>query len=258
MSQPLYFLPGLRAASADNIALRKGVLKERGLLDVFADVPFDHQPLWDLPARGPGDLAGALLCYQTPKGDMPTNQGYFPDQQKWSPVGDGSLLWIGFDPADPPKPEEMARRKQYPGYAVNLGEETWSVPVVRRPDGSTELPCDMLWDATGKLQEPIKPAYESYWNESAEVARWFFEGEQPTRERALELAVKSLGINYRFGRNEQNAFRTIDREGLFLVLAATVDAPSQNGAPKKTLAQSAEPGSPESSPATAPHEATSI
>ena len=30
----------------------------------------------------------------------------------------------------------------------------------------------MVWDAAGKLIEPIKPAYEAYWAETAETAKW--------------------------------------------------------------------------------------
>jgi hypothetical protein len=247
MAQLLYFLPDLRQAAAESIPLRRSVLKERGLAEIFADVPFDQQPLWELPGRGPDNRAGCLLYYQTPAGGIPRRAEYQPKEQAWTPVGDGSLLWIGIDTAEPPKPEEMARRKQYGGYFVELGDgQRWIVPTIRRPDGSTELPTDMIWDAAGRLMEPIKAAYQAYWEETAEVAQWFFEEAEPNRARALELAVRALSLNYRFGRNEQNILRTIDRETVFTLLAATVEASS---APKKTgQVMSVVPGSPGDSP----------
>lgn len=255
MSQPLYFLPGLRASAAESIALRKGVLKERGLLDVFADVPQEQQPLQELPGRGPGGLAGCLLCYTTPKGDIPRRWGYYHKEQSWTPVGDGSLLWIGVDTAEPPTPEGMARRKQYGGYLVTIGDHEWQVPVIRRPDGTTELPCSMLWDATGKLIEPIKPAYEACWREFEEAAKWYYEGVSLDLSRGLELAVKALSLNYRFGRNEQNVLQVIDREMMQTILALTVDAPTFESQ-KKTV--SIEPGERDCSETIDPATATSI
>lgn len=246
MAQPIYFLPHLRESAAKDVSLRKQVLKERGLAEIFADVPMVEQPLQELTGRGPGGLPGCLICYQTPKGDVPRRWCYMPKEQTWTPVGDGSLLWIGVDSAEPPTPEEMARKKQYDGYSVLLGDgNRWSVPVVRAPDDTTSLPRDMVWDATGRLIEPIKPLYESYWNESKETAAWVFDGVKPDDYgRALELAVRALSINYRFGRNEQNILRVIDSETLAGLLIATVD-----GMQKKSLT-STTPGQPGDSPNT--------
>ena len=253
MAQPLYFLPNLRAAAAEGVALRKQVLKERGLLEVFTDVPYVEQPLNELKGRGPEGLAGCILYYQTPNGQIPRRDGYCPKEQSWTPVGDGSLLWIGVDTAEPPKPEEMARKKQYDGYSVLLSDgNRWNVPIIRAPDDSTSLPRDMVWDSTGRLIEPIKPAYEAYWNETNETAGWVFDG-KPVEDygRALELAVRALSINYRYGRNEHNVLRSIDSETLSGVLVATVDGMTQ----KKSVTNST-PGLQADFPTTDPAVAT--
>lgn len=242
----MYFLPDLRSAAAEGVALRRQVLTERGLAEVFADVPYAEQPLQELPGRGPADKPGCLLCYQTTASQIPRRWGYYPREQTWTAVGDGSLLWIGVDTAEPPKPEEMARKKQYDGYSVLLGDgNRWNVPIIRAPDDSTSLPRDMVWDATGRLIEPIKPLYQAYWNETAETCRWVFDGEQPDYGRALELAVRALSINYRFGRSEQNVLRIIDSETLSGVLVATVDGMTQ----KKSVTNS-QPGQQADSPIT--------
>ena len=252
VAQPVYFLPHLRESAAKDVALRKQVLKERGLFEIFADVPMVEQPIAELTGRGPDGLPGCIIGYQTAAGDIPRRLGYYPKEQTWTPVGDGSLLWIGVDTAEPPKPEEMARKKQYDGYAVLLADgNRWNVPIIRAPDDSTALPRDMIWDATGRLIEPIKPLYQAYWDETAETAGWVFDGKEPDYARALELAIRALSINYRYDRNLHNVLRAIDSETLTGVLVATVDGMSQ----KKRLT-SAAPGSPESSPATAPAVAT--
>lgn len=266
MAQPLYFLPDLRAAQCDNTALRRSVLKERGLTDVFADVPMEQQPCFDLTGRGPGNKSGVILAYQTAAGHVPTRLGYYPDEQDWTPVGDGSLLWIGINPADPPKPEEMARRRQYGGYSLPLGDgNRWQVPIIRRRDGSSELPRAMGWDAAGRYAEPLKPAFQSYWDETGPVADWYFGGmvEPFGNQRALELALRALSLNYRYGRNEHAVLNVIDTETFLTVLAATIDAfrvddvlesLKKTSDPQDT--QSISLGQPEGSPDTNPAAAT--
>ncbi len=252
MAQPLYFLPDLRESAAKDVALRKQILKERGLLEVFADVPMVEQPLAELTGRGPGDKSGCMLYYQTPSGDIPRRAGYYPSEQSWTPVGDGSLLWIGVDTAEPPKPEEMARKKRHNGYWVELGDgNKWLVPVIRRPDDSTELPADMVWDSAGRLIKPIKAAYQAYWNETAEVAAYFFEDAELSEGRALELAIRALSLNYRYDRTAHNILRAVDTATWPLVIGCTVDLPKSDAladAQKKMnaplQAESITPGAP--------------
>jgi hypothetical protein len=252
VAQPLFFLPDLREEAAKDVGLRRQVLKERGLSEVFADVPMVEQPLWELPGRGPENRPGCLMYFQTPTGGIPRRAEYRPSEQSWTPVGDGSLLWIGVDTAELPKPEELARKRQYDGYSVTLADgNQWNVPIIRAPDGQTSLPRDLIWDATGRLIEPIKPLYQAYWDETAETAKWVFDGVQPDYERALQLAIRALAINYRYDRNLHNVLRVIDSETLTGVLVSTVDGMAQ----KKSMT-SAAPGSPDSCPVTAPAVAT--
>lgn len=233
MAQPLYFLPGLRKAAVDSVPLMRGVLKERGLTDVFADVAHEHICVNELTGRGPGDKSGCVICYQTPSGSIPRRLGWYPKEQSWTPVGDGSLLWIGLDTAEPPGPDDLARRTAYGGYWIELADgNEWLVPLIRRPDGTTRLPCDLIWDASGCCVQPIKPRYQAFWESTAEVHTWFVIDEDGRAiinahdiERALGLAVSALSINYRIGRNEQNIVRMIDAENYRIVLGATIDLP---------------------------------
>jgi len=232
---PLYFLPHARAADFGSVPLARQLLAARGLWEVWADVPLADFLIAELKGRGPGDLPGLIIGYQTPGGLVPSRLGYYPAEQVWQPAGDGGLVWLGLDPLSAPLESDLRRRKLYPGYQIELADgQKWQVPLIRRADGSTGLPTDFVWDASGQLVEPLKPAYQKYWDDSAEAAGWFYGDEQEGRQfggptfskaRALELAVQALALNYRFGRAEQQLCRVLDSTTYLTVLAASVDVP---------------------------------
>lgn len=230
MSQPLYFLPHLQWNRDQSLSTTRLILRERGLAAVFSDVPQEQICIAQLNGRGPGDLSGTIICYQTPAGEIPRRIGYYANEQRWQPVGDGSLCWIGIDTDDPPGPESLRRRKEHAGYRLELGDgNSYMIPIIRRPNGSTGLPTDLYLDAAGKLCEPIKPAYERYWEASAEVCSWFFSDNPPDTidtAKALRLAVDAVSLNYRFTMQEQNALRLIDKENFMTVLLLSIDWPA--------------------------------
>ena len=226
MAQPLFFLPNLRKHQCDSVAQMRAILKERGLTDIFADVPHDDMCIVELTGRGPDDKSGMILAYQSPVTDIPRRIEFHPAEQEWTRVDDG--LYLGIDTAEPPSAKDLERKSQYGGYRVPLAGNDWLVPVIRRPDDTTLLPRDWFWDATGRTVQPIKPAYRAFWEETADVLDWFIADELPpeaTSHRALELCVRALSINYRFGRNEQNVMRVIDPDNAMTILGVTVDFP---------------------------------
>lgn len=231
MAQPLYFLPGLsRAELAPSGPLRKAILAERGLAQIFEGVTSIERDctLCEISGRGPSDLSGSILAYQRSDGAIPRRIGYYAGEQSWTPVGDGNLLWIGTDTSEPPTPADLRRPKAHSGYPINLAGAVWLIPVIRRPDGSTELPQDYYWDSAGLFQKSLKETYRTIWDRLAEVADWYFtEGgfDSPTfsLEKAVGLSIDVLGLNYRFGRNEQSLLRVIDSENWSTILACAVD-----------------------------------
>lgn len=225
MSQPIYFLPRVQWQRGQNLSVTRSIIREAGLADVFADVSEDNVGFVQVSGRGPGDLSGTIIAYCDRQ--PPRRIGYYADQ-KWEKIGDGSTLWVGTEPNEPATPEQLQKRRVHPGYSLELGDgNTYTIPVVRRPDGSTNLPTDMVFDAAGKLQEPIKPAYTRYWESSAEVCQWFFGGEPaaPDKAKALQLAIEVLGLNYRYGLAEHQALRLIDATNFLAILALSVDLP---------------------------------
>lgn len=265
MAQPLYFLPGLfrqNAFSGERIAA--STLRERGIEGIFADVAAQQTGYSEVKGQGPGGRSGTILYYQTPEGKIPPLTQYAPHRQEWHEVSE--LLWIGIDIDNPPTPGDMARNKVHPGYRLDVAGDAITVPIIRRPDDSTELPRDMYWDK-GTPTQAIQKAYRKYWEASAEVLNWFvpdmgqiFKADQ---WRALTLAIDVIGINYRYGVNEHNILRWVDAQNYLNILGWSIDYVGYmelEDAKKKNSSEPIEasitPGQPDDLATTAPVEAT--
>jgi hypothetical protein len=226
--QPLYFLAGVTKATLEpGSRLCRSLLAARGLAEVFADVGEGDYAASELSGRGPGDRPGTILSYITPAGSAARRLGFYPDEQQWTQVGDD--VWLGLDPADLPTPEDLRRKRQCDGYLVELADgRRYVVPVIRRPDGSSDLPRELVINPlTGRLEEPVKDRYRRYWDASAEVASWFFtegfDNSSFTKQRGLALATEALSLNYRYGPLEQFVLRLVDAQNYLAVLGTTVD-----------------------------------
>jgi hypothetical protein len=258
MSQPLYFLPNLqRQQIAPDGRFSRAILKERGIDDVFSDVVGQQDCLiGEVMGPGPGGQTGTILCYQRAvDGRLPSRTGYQPEFQTWTPIHSESL-WIGINNDEPITEEDIRRQRLHPGWESILREgEAWIVPVVRRPDGSSELPTEMYFDAAGNLCRPIKDRYQEFWQESAKTCALFAAGDTAIEEvlpieTRLHLAIRALGINYRFGRTEQSIMRLIDSENHLFILYNTIDRRKVDAvreAEKKTELASS-PAQPNSTP----------
>lgn len=203
------------------------------------------------PAAGPDP--------SRPGGDM-KRTGFHPDVQTWRRVlstpGDGRAtthteLWIGIDNEYPPTPEDLLRsdaeiigdeaRPAHGGFAMTLADgRRWRVPVIRRPDALvrsgkpiTLLPMDMGWDAAGRYVETLKAQYQALWEDCGAICDLLVDADgrpregdyEISREDGLKWALRILGVNYRYGRHEQNLLHAIDKTNVFTVLGAAVDMP---------------------------------
>lgn len=226
--QPLYFLPNVEFKRELTPAAKREVLKAHGIADVFADVAPEEIGCNVMPGTGPGELSGTIIFYSSPETNLPRRCGYYPSEQTWQQVDDGSLLWIGLDNASPPTPADLERKKVFKGYRLELGDgREWEIPVIRRPtDEASSLPMRQYIER-GKLMTSIKAAYREYWDESAEVAEWFFSPDKKEMNslRLHSLCVRALSLNYRFGHNEQKLMDVVDGENWMTILACTVDRP---------------------------------
>lgn len=235
MSQPIYFLPGVATAQlVDNGQFNRRVLAANGLAEIFVDVKAEDASYQEL--SGPGGKSGMFLCYQTPQeratvgiplgAKLPRITGYAPEEQDWEQLSE--RLWIGVDKNERPCGNDLKRKRQYAGYDIELADGcTWTVPVIRRQDGSTELPVDMSFGSDGRLAEVIKDAYRQIWNDTESIAECYFSGNFTgvDKSKAFDIAIRALGLNYRFGHAEQRITKAVDSTNYFDILSLVVDYP---------------------------------
>ena len=253
MSLPLYFLPGAEPESltfAGSQRLDPALLERHGLGLTWRDVRIDDLTVNHIRTKGPGGKSGLLLAAKTFDGRGPLRPTFVESEQEWRPLGDPKQAWIGLEKsAEPPGPDELRRKLTSAGYSVELaGGQRWQVPIVRRPDDSTELPREAYFDDHDRFVEEVKAEHRALWEEMGAALNWFdaetFDGGDFSREKGLDLAIRALAINYRFGRGEQRLLRAIDSTNWATVLAMAIDLPTALSVldAKKNSAPPTEPG----------------
>lgn len=232
MSAPSYFLPNVfRQQLVPGGKLSTSLVAARGLEPIFGDVTdvAAQVSLLEISGAGPGDKSGTLLVPLAPGCEVPKHLGYHPAFQTWHDEGD---FWIGFDKESPPAPEDLARGKQITGYKMRLGDgQEWVIPILRRPDDSSELPSAFAFAAGGQVTQAVRPQYRELWEASAEICQWFVEGTliEAARSRLAELVtwcVRILGVNYRFDCTLQNHLGVIGNEEWASILCYAIDWPT--------------------------------
>ncbi len=263
---PRVFLNGIAPGGRLNWPL----LRERGCGAGFADCQsLDDVARVEIAGKGPDGGPGMLLApLPILSREPPRRLGFFPDDDsvRWTQISE--LLWIAVDAACPPAPADLARRVTHPGYPVELGDgRQWTVPVIRRPDGSPALPRDIYLDAAGQLQSELRPGNEELWARTEWIADLVFADEPQSYNLAegLRAALAVLAHNYRLGHAEQRVLRLLTSENLEAVFNASVDLPAvvaaleeyaKKNAPPPGLTSSA-PGGPGCCPGSAQAAATS-
>lgn len=232
MSAPLYFLPGVyRAQLIQGGRLSAAILAARGLSQIFGDVVDLNAELsmQELPGSGPGGTGGMMLVPLVPGAEPPVRMGYKPDAQEWTQIGD---YWLGIDKESPPTPEDLVRRKTITGYPIVMGGQRWVVPILRRPDATTELPCKFGWDACGTFQESVAGEYRQLWEDTAEIVDLFLSKKildmayvKQELPKLVDWCVRILAVNYRFDRHLQTQIGAVDSEGWALLLSYAIDWP---------------------------------
>lgn len=231
MAPPIYFFPKVtRAQLVRQGKLNREILVERGLARTFADVEAEKCAYSELTGLGPGNFSGSLLCALPVDGECPIRLHYAPTLQDWHEF---DAYFVGIDKEHPPTPECLKRKDQFNGYPIELGhaKAKWVLPIIRDPDGGTRLPRDWTLEADGSVSETIRADYIALWEEFGEVVDLFFSPDDPgpagvvsmDRDRAMQLCLKVLGLNYRIGRAEQNLLGLVNAETWVTILAASVD-----------------------------------
>ncbi len=229
MSQPLYFLPGVSRETLAGVdphahKINRALLAERGLAGVFADVTDRECVAFELHET-PGGKAGCFLYYKTVAGRDPLVTTYKQSSQDWHDVNKG--LWIGVEKDSPPTEQDLRRRKISPWVApigAEMAGQEWTIPVIRRIDGATSLPTQLVLTESGELEKPVHPNYRDQWERFQDIADWAITSTIQLSEVALlRRAIEALSINYRYGLHEQNVLRYIDSEAFPQILFMAVD-----------------------------------
>lgn len=228
MSQPLYFLRNIQHDGANGIApgghFNRDLLEEFGIADTFRDCEGVGIDCGACPTNGGDDVegwSGIILFYQQPDGlKLPSHTGYGRGNIQWTKMSE--KLFIGIDKDDPPKPHEMARKKQFSGYF----HEEWMIPIIRRPDDTTELPCSFRFYNVGR-KEVIHDKYRDVYDRFGKVADWFVNNKFNTDEfdkwEAVEMAIAAIGVNYRFSKLEQTVLDIVTTEDFATLLGMAID-----------------------------------
>lgn len=235
MSAPLYFLPGVRLTElVQDGRLSQAILTRFELADVLADVAVGDLSKLDITAKGPNGSSGVMFCTNT-AGQPPHRVGYFPDFQRWQNVLAQPELWIGVDKEHPPTPADLARKRLLDGHPVKLADgNTYTIPYVRSPVHRTALPEDMYRGPDKQFVVELQPAYQEIWDATA--AAWDLiypdtaDGKEPEGmffEDILDLCIRFIRLNYRYGQSEQAVLRLVDKTRATWeeTFAAAVDIP---------------------------------
>jgi len=234
-----YFLPGLTAPIPSQ-------LESRGLDVVFGRTPsgridcppyaaLDGSECQPTPTGGPGLLIGCAGV-ETPRFD--------PSDQTWIDCGPDAGFHIGFQTADPPGPEDLAREDQLPGDRIRLGDQRlWPIP------NATLLPTRKRLAPGGVIESHVLPSCAplmdmalEVWNNNDQVAQHpeMTSGELTQSElnaRAAELGLASgdrereiiaaaIGANHRIGLTGVLALGLLDDRCEVEILRTLIDLDS--------------------------------
>lgn len=239
-----HFLPDVTQSNLVDHERRVSIalLKQFSLAEVLGDVRRQPDDVVVTPlAAGPGGHAG-LLLYPVPlRGELPRNVAYDPEQQKWEQVG---RRWLGWLPAEPPRPLDLERRELLSGYyCPDAHGNQWVVPTARGKDHDLGgLPFELLFGAGEDPQPRVVPRYAKLWADAKRVHDHLNGTAKESAPWLGRVAATALALNYRLADFELGALSRMGR-GLFEVdfllhaLMSLVDynAPDEYREQKKTL-----------------------
>jgi hypothetical protein len=213
MSGFLYFKPGKDTATLD-------LVKEWGLGYAFSASVTRVKCV----ANSPTGTGGITFSDRNRMGESETKMDM--PNQTWAKIPK-SDVWVGYWNDAPPKPEELARPNQLPGYYVPLADEQkWLIPLVRRfdQDGSqfkSALPSYMDLDDDGNwVDGKVLDIHAHLWELTTPFADELFkanaeDGYEPRNFTANELGqtiTTLLQTNYVVGPGELRLMKALTNE----------------------------------------------
>jgi len=176
--------------------------------------------------RGPDGGPGILCAIE---GAPHPNPIYAPADQTWV-KGPGGKYWAGFNNAQRPTPDLLARDKFIAGDKVKLRDgHEWTIPIARSFVRGSALPQELSLGEDGRTWElKTLPEYVSLCADAEKVWEGFgavaaggkFEIDD---QELIRIAVDALGVNYRVSAVEVSMLRLLSTAEMWLILRAMVD-----------------------------------
>lgn len=249
MYQPLYYLAGRNVQSLETKGrIDAQILREAGLGHLAEEATEIRFNFGEVVNNGPDGGAGALFSCEAqakPEGERANpRMGFHPEEQIWEVANEDQGLWFGQWKEHPPQAVDLLRNSPFGGgLTLSILGRHFMIPVVRREDGTTQLPKDLK---ALPFREIVKPRYAEIWERTGPAFDWIAGGKSESNDFKLEpafmLALDGLSLNYRVGAIEQNALALIDSGTWFEILCCMLDITSaEKLAAAKKKAQPSEP-----------------
>lgn len=193
-------------------------------------IEFPHVAHAGTPGRGcstgPDGKAGFCfgLCPPPHPEGVGAIVGYFPAQQTWRRYVGGEL-WLGWETANPPRPEDLQLRNYVDGHPVTLADgHVWVIPPLIHADGTPNFETVIDWDEDGEIADRVRAADRPLWSLVEEFAFHSERFTDPKRERELySVVAHAIGRNYRLSLWECGPLGILNTQGLARILSAILD-----------------------------------
>lgn len=251
----LYFVP-------NQTFLRREDLVALGLAYAFESPAVSNRGV----SGGPAGQDGVLVAGAGLDGSQVL---YVKDRQTWRQIPQ-STVWVGYETAAPPSPDDLARADQLDGYWLELADgQRWLVPIARgyresadegelklywslRLPQRLELAADGRWTDGG-----ILPRYAALWDfaQSWLALRCGTAGEEDVRrldaQGRIDAAVLALQANYQLSRVEAALLGLLTDQHCVAILDRLIDWPKVEQFQKKMTSRLADrvEATPQASPA---------
>jgi len=214
----LYFLPAIKAAVVIDGRLSPSLLDRYRLTNVLRDVgKVPNECIIAEVPTGPDDRRGVLLYPVPVHGDLPHPIAYAPNKQHWTAIGDGAH--IGYYSDAPPRPIDIERRRQIPGWEIrDAYGDGWSIPCARSARNARgNLPFVVRWDDNAAPYCGVAAEHAELWDDSARLWDMVLAGARDEHSGLamigdgfddaedaflLDMAHRALAINYRVSPRE--------------------------------------------------------
>lgn len=220
MSGFLYFKP------RTSKVVTRADLAEWGVGYAFPKSVASGQCMGETPTR----TAGVVFADPQRMGDRPIKMAT-DEQATWRKLP-GSDVWCSYWLDAKPRPADLARSPQLPGYQVCLADgHEWLIPLVRRFDVPqlktvTSLPCYMECDENGNWHHgPVIERHAHLWDVTAPIAAALLEQynvpseervsdyRDPSDQQILQAVVTLLAENYTVGAGELSLLHVFCNQG---------------------------------------------